>query len=265
MGRLLAVIYKKFFWNTYDHIGRLILINLFWFCIFAIPTFLCFRYVPLQAYSRILVTIAVGLVTHCYAAAGIFGLTARLVDYQDVDLGRFFDDAGKYFARTLILGLIYGTVFILLYYGIRFYINLKVGRGFLGFFLAGWQACIFAFCLLVQTYLLPLLVTKNWGILRVMKWAAIIVALKPGFTILVFLQAFALFVILTITGVGAVLLTMSVVSVFLNTATREVWKQVEARWKPKLKPTSWKEILKEKDLEQEEKRALKDIFRPWDM
>jgi uncharacterized membrane protein YesL len=265
MGRLLATIYKKFFWNTYDNIGKLILINLLWFCIGPLPTYLTFRYVPLEALPRIIVTVAVGLILHAYANSGVFGVTARLVDYQEADLSRFFEEAGKYFFKTLVLGLIYGTAFVLLFYGIRFYINVKVGGGILGFFLAGWQACILAFCLFVQVYLFPLLVSKPWGLLRVMKWSAMLVALKPGFTALVFLQALAIFVILTITGVGAVLLTMSVVSVFLSTTTREAWKEMEARWKPKKKPTSWKEIFEERDLEEEENRTLKDILRPWDV
>jgi Na+-transporting methylmalonyl-CoA/oxaloacetate decarboxylase gamma subunit len=265
MKPLLTSIYKKSFWSTYDNIGKLILVNLLWFCIFPLPTYLCFRYLPVEGLTRLLITIVVGLITHSYAASGVFGVTSRLADYKETDLGRFFDEAGAFFLRTLTLSLIYGIVFYLLFYGIRFYIKIKVAGGVLGFFLAGWQVCIFAFCLLVQTYLLPLLVSKNWGVLKTMKWAAILTTLKPGLTALLFLQALALFVLLSITGVGAVLLVLSIVAVFLNTATREAWREVEARWKPRKKPASWKEIFEERDLEEEEKRTLKDILRPWDV
>jgi hypothetical protein len=265
MKPLLATIYRKSFWNTYDHIARLLLVNLLWLVIFPLPTFLCFRYVPLTGLFRIAATLLVGVMTHSYAAAGVFGITARLVDYQKVDLKRFFGEAETFFLRTLALTLIYGTALFLLFNGIRFYARLKIGGGTLGFFLAGWQVCIFALCLLVQVYLLPLLVTRNWGVLRVIKWSAVLTVLKPGFTVLVFLQALGMFVILAITGVGAALLVLSVTSVFLNTTLRETWKDMEATWKARKKPTSWKEIFEERDTKEEERRALKDILRPWDM
>ena len=265
MKPLLASIYKKSFWNTYDHIAKLLLVNLLWFVICPLPTFLCFRYVPLTGLGRIAATLLVGITTHSYAAAGVFGLTARLVGYEKVDLSRFFGEAEIFFLRNLTLNLIYGTAFFLLFTGIRFYAGIKIGGGTLGFFLAGWQVCIFALCLLVQVYLLPLLVTKNWGILKTMKWAAIIAVLKPGFTVLVFLQAFGIFAILTVTGVGFVLLALSLTSIFLNTTLRETWKEMEARWKTKKKPTSWKEVFEKRGLEEEEHRVLKDIFKPWDM
>jgi hypothetical protein len=265
MKPLLATIYKKSFWNTYDHIGKLLLVNLLWFVIFPLPTFLCFRYVPLTGLGRIAATLLVGIMTHSYAAAGVFGLTARLVDYQKVGLRRFFGEAETFFFRTLALTLIYGTAFFLLFNGVRFYAGIKIGGGILGFFLAGWQVCIIALGLLVQVYLLPLLVTKNWGVLRVIKWSAILTVLKPGFTVFAFLQAIGIFIILTVTGVGAVLLVLSLTSIFLNTTLRETWKEIEARWKARKKPTSWKEVFEERDIEDEERRALKDIFRPWDM
>jgi len=264
MGKLLATIYKKTFWNTYDHIGQLILINLLWFLIFPLPTFLCFRYLPFEGYTQLTFVFLIGLLTHSYATAGVFALTARLADYQDVSLRDFFPAARAFYFRTLMLDLLFGGIFLLLTYSVGFYISVKIGFGLLGFFLAGIQVWIAAFCLMMQVYVRPLLYSRNWGLGAVLKWSATLILLKPSFTILLFLQALALFVIIGVTGVGTVLLLVSVVSMFLNTALRETLRDMDKTMKPKRKPTSWKEIFEEQDKEEEEKRTVKDLFRPWE-
>ena len=247
MGKLLATIYKKTFWNTYDHIGQLILINLLWFLISPLPTFLCFRYLPFDGYTQITFVFLIGLLTHSYATGGLFALTARLADYQDVSLKDFFPAARAFYFRTLMLSLIFGGIFFLLTYSVGFYISVKIGFGLLGFFLAGIQVWIGAFCLLMQVYVKPLLYSRNWGLGAVLKWSATLIILRPGFTILLFLQALALFVLIGITGVGVVLLLLSVVSMFLNTALRETLRDMDTTMKPRRKPTSWKEIFAEQD------------------
>lgn len=264
LAPLLTRIYKKTFWNIYDHIGLLLILNLLWFLIFPLPTYLCFRYLPLTTAARIATTLAVGFLTQAFAMSGIFGVAAALVAYREAHLRDFFTNARSFFSRTLALGLLFGTIFFLLFVSIRFYVGIKVAHGILGFFLAGIQVWILAFSLLMQTYLLPLLFIKNWDIKRVIKWSAMLVVLRPGLTILMFLQALAIFTIITITGVGLALLTIAVISVFLNTTLRETLKDMEATWTPKQKPTSWKEIFAERDRGAEERRTLKDLFRPWE-
>ena len=265
LAPLITRIYKKSFWNTYDNIGQLILLNLIWFLIFPLPTFLAFRYLPLGAYPRIGLTIVIGLITYSYATSGVFALTARLVDYREIALRRFTAEAQTYFPRMLSLGLIFGTVFFVLFQSTRFYLNLKVAGGIMGFFLAGVQMWIAAFLLLMQVYLFPLLVTRDWGIKRTLRWSAVLVVLKPGLTILMFLQALAIFLLVGVTGIGVVVLLMSLTSVFLNTTLRETLREIEETTEPKRKPTSWKEIFEERDRKKEEEsRTFKDLLRPWD-
>jgi uncharacterized membrane protein YesL len=265
LGPLITRIYKKSFWNTYDNIGRLILLNLLWFVIFPLPTFLAFRYLPLSPYPRVAVTIVIGLVTHSFAASGVFALAARLVDYREITLRRFIPEARKYFPRMLGLGLIFGAAFFILFESTRFYLHLKAGGGMLGFFLAGIQVWIAAFLLLMQVYLFPLLVTRSWGIRRTLKWSALLVVLKPGLTALMFIQALAIFALIGITGAGVVLLLMSLTAILLNTTLRETLREIDETVEPRRKPTSWKEIFEEEERKKEEDtRTLKDLLRPWD-
>ncbi|MFZ1946584.1 MAG: hypothetical protein WAW06_03500, partial [bacterium] len=299
----LARIYRRFFWRTYDNIGPLVVINAIWFGLCPLATFLVFRFLPLEGMAHLVVTALVGVVASSYAGAGIFALAARLARREEIRIGQFFGEARRFFVRTLAVTVIFGVVFLILWHSIRFYAGTSLPGldgggaggaapggtagsggaaaaggtaasggtaarpghlGVLGYFLAGIQLWILAFCLLMQVYLLPLIFTKDWGVKRAIKWSAMLVVLRPGLTILIFLQVLAIAVLLAITGIGAVALLYSVVALFLTTTLREILRDLDARWTPKTKPTSWKEIFDEAEEDREDNRTLRDILRPWD-
>jgi hypothetical protein len=242
----------------------MIALNALWFAIFPVPTFLCFRLLPLADATRIAVTLLIGLLTYSYAGAGVFALTARLARREEIRLKQFFSEGWRYLPRMLALSLVFGFVFFLLFQSVRFYGAIKVGGGVLGFFLAGIQIWLWAFCLLMQVYLLPLLFGRDWGLRQAIKWSAMLVVLRPGFTVLMFLQALGLSVILAVTGIGLVVLLYSCLSLFLSITLREVLREIEVKWTPKRKPTSWLEIFTDEDEDEEDKRTLGEILRPWD-
>ncbi|MFH1219079.1 MAG: hypothetical protein V1694_01325 [Candidatus Eisenbacteria bacterium] len=264
MGALLSRIYRRFFWSSYDNIGRLVVLNALWFAMFPVVTYVWFRLIPLAGFARLVSTLLVALLTHSFASSGVFAAAARIVRREPTTIRQFFGDGRRYYARTLVLSVVFGFVFYLLFLSIRFYGRIEVGHGVLGFFLAGIQIWILAFCVLMQVYLWPILFTKDWELRRVIKWSAILVVLQPGLTVLLFLQVFGLFVLLCITGVGIAVLASSLVSLFLATTLREVLREMDAKWTPKKKPTSWKEIFAEQEEAEEDNRTLGDILRPWD-
>jgi uncharacterized membrane protein YesL len=288
MRQPLSRIYRRFLWQAYDNIGALIAINAIWFGIFAVPTVLCFRFTPLGPGLRLAATVVVGLLTYAVAASGVFAQVARIARREEPSVRGFFREGRPFYFRALGLSAIFTAAYLLLYHSIRFYGSLKVGHGVLGYFLAGIQIWILAFLLLMQVYLLPLLFLKGWGIRQVLKWSAMLVVLRPGFTALVFLQVFGLGVVLSVTGIGIVLLVYSFGALFLNIAVRQMLRSLEPPRKPVegKRPTSWKEILGERagaagadgvggrpgsegravedEEEKEDQRSLRDILRPWD-
>jgi uncharacterized membrane protein YesL len=271
MGHLLSRIYRRFLWQAYDNIGGLIAINAIWFGLFAVPTVLCFRFAPLAPPARLVATILVGLLTYALAGSGVFAHAAKIARRKDPSVKRFFRDGRRFYLRTLGLSAIFAVACALLFHSIRFYGALRVGGGVFGYFLAGVQIWILAFCLVMQVYLLPLLFLKNWGIKQTIKWSAMLVVLRPGLTALVFLQVFGISLVLAVTGIGIVLLVYSFGALFLSICLQEVLRQMEATRTPKQRPTSWKEIFAERDQhgqqekeEEEDQRSLKDILRPWD-
>jgi len=264
VSSLISTIYKKAFWNTYDHIGRLILLNLLWACCFPLPTYLAFWLLPLDGHLRIGATIMVGVFTHSFATTGAFAATADIVAYRKFTLKQFFCGGRDLYLPALAITLLSVLVCYLTYVSIGFYLALKGAAGILGFFLVGLQVWIVLFVVCMQVYLLPLLVKKEWGAVKTIKWSAVLILLRPGFTLLMMLQVAAASVIIGITIIGTVIVVMSLVSVFLSTTLREVLKDLEETGEPGRKPTSWKEIFEAERSREEEPRTAKDLLRPWD-
>jgi uncharacterized membrane protein YesL len=263
MPSLISTIYKKAFWNTYDHVGRLLLLNLLWAGCFPLPTYLAYWLLPLDGQAKIGAILLVGMLAHSFATTGVFAATADIVDYRRFTLKQFFARGRALYLRALGINLLSIGVFYLTYVSIRFYLALEGPAGVLGFFLVGVQVWIVLFILTMRIYLIPLLVKKDWGVFKLIKWSAILVVLRPVFSLLLLLQATAAAVIIGITIIGAILILMSLASVFLNTMLREVLKELEASGEPKRRPTSWKEIFEDERAREEEPRSLKDLFHPW--
>jgi uncharacterized membrane protein YesL len=264
MSSLMAVIYKKTFWNTYDHIGRLILLNLLWAVTFPLPTYLAFRLIPLEGQLRIGAALLVGLFAHSFATTGVFAATADIVDYRKFTLKRFLTGGRDFYFRALGINLLLAAFFYVLYVSIRFYLALEGPAGIAGFFLVGLQVWLGLYVATMRVYLIPLLVSRDWGILKTIKWSAVLVLIRPGFTFLLLLQAAAGAVVIGITIIGAIVILMSLASVFLNTTLREVLKQLETEEEPRRRPASWKEIFETQRRREEEPRGLKDLLHPWD-
>ena len=264
MPSLISTIYKKTFWNTYDHIGRLILLNLLWTAFFPLPTYLAYWLLPLSGQLRIGATLLVGVLTHSFATTGVFAATADIVDYRKFTLKQFFTSGLDLYFRSLALTILFLGVCYLNFTSITFYLALEGPAGILGFFLVGAQVWIVLFVLVMRIYLMPLLVKKRWGVFKTVKWSAILVVLKPGLGLIMMLQALAAAVIIGITIIGAIVILMSALSVFLNTTLREILKELEQSDEPRKKPTSWKDIFEEERARDEEPRTFKDLLHPWD-
>jgi len=246
-------------------LGRLILLNLLWAAFFPVPTYLAFRLLPLGGHLRTGATLLVGILTHSFATTGVAAATADIVSYRKFALKKFFSDGLRLYAPALAVSALSALALYLCYVSITFYLALEGPAGVAGFFLAGVQVWIALFVLAMHVYLLPLLVRKRWGVLKTIKWAAVLVVLRPGLGLLVMLQAIAGAVAVGITIIGGLVILMSLVAVFLNTTLREVLRDLEAGGAPRKKPTSWKEIFEEERSRDEEPRSMKDIFRPWDV
>ncbi len=259
-GKLLSRVYKRFIWAVYDNIGRLILVNLFWFLLLPLASYLIFKFIPIKNSNlRLLITSAYVLFMNSYATGAVFVFTAKTVRRLPIDIKHFFHFSRAIYFRILTLALIYATIVALLVYGIRFYAS-SSKLGIVGKGLAIWQISLLLLVLLTGQYSLPLIVLREMGIKKCLKFSGLLMMLRPAYSVLIFLQAVALVLILAVTGVGLVVLATVAVSTFLNSATEISIREIEKSVQTPTKPTSWKEIFAE---EPEEDRSLRDLFHPW--
>lgn len=261
---LLSRVYRRFIWSIYDNIGNLILINLLWFSLLPLPSYLIFRFCPAEsAKLRLWLAVLFILLINPYATGGVFAFTANLVKHRPALIRDFFRFRFKLYWRILVVTSIYMLLITLLVIALRFYSH-TTQLGIMGKGLAIWQMTMIILILLVCQYSLPLLTLRQTGVRQCLKLSGLLMMLRPGYSVLILIQALAMVFILSITGIGLAVLAVAAASTFLNSATEISIKQLEISNQSKQKPTSWKEIFKKHE-DQDQDRSLRELFRPWEL
>ena len=216
---------KKSFWNVYDHIGLLILLNI----LFLLGSIL--------------------IVTIPFATFFLLDVAMMLSDYREPSISVSLRTAlGRYFPALLLI-LFYAFVVLFFSFNVYFYLSLSGNLALPGVLLAGIMLWAMLLCLATAIFAFPLLIRGGIG------WR---VLLKRSFLLLfdnmvpVGLVAFLIVVVeavLLISGVGFLLLGVSIPAVMEATLFREVLKKYEER---------------DEDDSWEERRGFRDLFRPWD-
>ncbi|MGQ9603545.1 MAG: hypothetical protein ACUVUU_04985 [bacterium] len=262
-AKILSRVYKRFIWSIYDNIGRVILINLFWFLLLPLPAYLIFKFIPVVSFNlRILLATLYTLAINPYATGGVFVFTAKTVRRMPSSLADFFRLPLKLYLRILAVTLIYTIVIALLIYGIRFYSS-SSGLGIIGKGLAIWQVTILLLVFMLGQYSLPLIVLRDIGVKRCFKFSGLLMMLRPSYSVLILIQTVALALILVVTGIGLAVLAMVTIATFLNSATEISIREIERSTQTPTKPTSWKEIFTQAN--EDEDRSLNELFHPWNL
>lgn len=278
-------VFYKWFWDTYDNLGIVILSNVVWFIV-CLPTLFILLAplfqspgTPLTFFPQNLFLLLPTLLLSAPITAGLFHLTYIMVQEREAKFLELFVGFKMYFKKSVFIALIITAIVALLLVAIQFYARLQTLK-FLGLILSFWCLWGIIFLGLLLVYLFPILVQKGGGIKKIFKQTLFLVLDNIGYTLkVVMLMAVlvGLGIFLFIIGsffplVGLVFLTMSLVSILLNNVLTEVWKKYEEKEigkKEKLvKPTSWKEIRQigvEEVEESPRRRGWRDIFRPWKM
>jgi len=271
-------VFYKWFWDTYDNLGKVILGNVVWF-ILCLPTFfglfgLLFqpsgKQLNLFPYLMLLIP---SLLLSAPITAGLFHLTYIFVQEREAEFKELFIGFKKYFKKSVVIALILAAIIGLLVVNIQFYATRAPALKFIGVIFAGLGLWGMVFIGLLLVYLFPILVQQDGGLGKIFKRAALLVLDNIGYTLVVAILAMVVSLGLTIFTVGLVFLMMSLISILLNNALTEVLKKYEKREVKKeekpAKPTSWKEIREKEEEEVEEekprRRGWRDIFRPWEM
>jgi len=256
----LGKVIRKSFWYVYDHLGRLILLNVLWFLL-GLPWVLAFGAGLFLGWG-ILQTgnLLIGLCAMLVGAqilfvspptAGLLAVCRGDVERQTGVGQGILSMIRRYAVRSQILGLLMAGGTILLCVNLLFYV--RIGR-LIGLALGGTMGWGLLFWVLVSLSVMPVLIYSDTGLFTVLKRSALTVLGHPFFSLFLLLGTGMLFMVGLVTGVGLVLLAMSLMGVFLNTAFREL-----------IQGHAPIERGMEAEEREEEKRGWRDLLRPWEM
>ncbi len=260
---MIGFLLKKNFFDLWDNMFRVVLVNLGFIASASVPVFLP-ALVPIPALS--LVVFAVGtLWCFVYLAAAALSLK-EISDYRGFNFGDFFRNLKENWPAGLFLGAVALAIWAMAWFIIPFYLSMN---SLLGLFLAAvvfWTIIVLVCAL---QFFFPIRARLDTKLLKVFKKCFIIFFDNPGFSIFALFYnivtfAFSLILALLFPGPAGILL-------FLDEALRlrllkYDWLEANPETDPALsgkkRKIPWDAIL----IEEREKtgtRSFRSFIFPW--
>lgn len=224
-GDILGRTYRRFFWDTYDHLGILILANLMW------------------------LACSLPVVTMPAATAALFHIGRKIYDRERVSPGDFAIGFRLHFLPASKAGLFSAAAFLALWVNIDFYSHLRGRAEIPGLVFAAALMWVAAFLLLMHVHLFPVIVSGERSLIRALRTSALLTLDNIGVTAALLAQALAVAAICAATGVGVLLIVASALAVLLTTARYQLLRKYNPPGEPRQEP--------------EETRGWRDLFQPW--
>ena len=240
---LVGEVLKSFFQYLSENLGKLILINLFWF-LFAVPFFMLIFIKSRISLTNFLILFFPSLILLAPATVSVFNFTFQVVEGKNLKIGsEFFRGFRAYWKKGVILSVIFVVLPAACFAAMGFYANPKpfnlfsailVTIGFLIVLMIG----------LIQNYLFPLMIQKNLDIKNNLLDSIYFAFDNIGFSLAIFLLSLAILLIMSFSGLGMLLLFMSMVSLLYNSAFKTLLiKKYEIAGETPKKKRGWKKLL----------------------
>jgi uncharacterized membrane protein YesL len=225
-SEILRRTFKRFFWNSYDHMGLLVLANLLW------------------------LALCLPIVTAPASTAALLHLGRRIARQEEVTLHDFLAGFRLHFVPALKAGVFDATIGFLLWVNFDFYAHLGGHAALVGALLAALMIWIAGFLVFMHAHVFPLIAEGERSLRAVLRKAALLTLDNPAFTFGITLQTLSVAVLCILTGVGLFLALGSLTAVLLATGQRELLK----RYFPESPEAA----------ESDETRGFLDLIRPWE-
>ncbi len=216
-------LFKKWFWNTYDYLGTLIVINILW-VLFVLP-----------------------LVTLPLAFAGLFRVTGRIAAYEETGIRDFFSHTRGELGRCFRLCALYAGAVLLLAANVVFYVRIMEDWPWAGAILTGVMMWLIVFICLTGVYTFPLMQRSQAPLKQIIRSAVFLVMDNARYSFMLLLAGFLTMAFSLASGVGLLFLGVGATGVLFSTGLREIQKRYD---------------LTDTDI-LEEARGWRDLLRPW--
>lgn len=263
------------FWDTYDHLGSVIVSNLLWF-IFNLPSFVVIVTIfsNLPNLKQFIFLLPIPILILPTTTAGLYHLSFQWILGKDVSFKEMFSGIKIYFKRSIILFLIQTFIITLAFINVAFYLRLTKTLGFVSLIFTGLSFWIAIFLFLQSIYIFPIMVQRNFTVRKTFFSALYLLLDNLFFTIIIGLVILLIFIFCLFSKVGFLLFMMVLIALVANGALFELKEKYNKKEKDdqlpeQEKPTSWHQILEKKETPAKKwrhaNRGWKDIFRPWDL
>jgi uncharacterized membrane protein YesL len=263
---------RKSFWNTHDHLGGCILLNLLW-ALFSLPWLMLAAWLVAFGWGRFLqgpgllglMVAAVGIqqLVHSPISAALWKVTAQWAHYRTATVRSFFPALRRYFSRSLGLWLCFTVSALLLSLNAHFYRNALRSVPFLGAFVAGLMVWAYLFLALVQIYALAFLVQEDLSVRNTLRRSLLAVLDNLRYTIVLSLSMTFVLLLGLISLAGLLFLAVSLLGIMANTGLREILKRYQKE-PADSKPKTWAQVRQQQGRAEEEPRGWRDLWKPWE-
>lgn len=286
---MFAQITKQWFWDYYDHLGRLILGNIIAFLALVPPLYICFVYLeavlaPLSPQAAVLtlfvatVTVLPPFAALWFSSFGHFG--GRVSLEKDPRLGEFVVGLRRRFLKMWRFFLLLFGLLGLLWLNMWFYVAggfLPEGLRLVGYLLAG--VCFWLSILVVIAAIpaLPAVVRTDLSVMASWRFGLLCLLRYPGVLTGVFIFLCSLWVIGFFLRLAGIFLFAFAGTALLFNSTYDVLVAFEEGREKAAKggaprPRTWRERREAESESEEERmnrvryeRTLRDVLRPWEM
>ena len=279
-------IFAKFFWDAYDYIGRLVLVNVIsGFLMLAVAMVTMGIFYPIYAaLGKSLLILAAGAGFFMILAlplpfSGMIHFLSRISEDKEPETRDFMEGVRKHYWPLIKGTAVFVILFEVLAVNIGFYITTDLLTGKLKFFtmiISGLCVWIFLYLAVMMLYAYPLLVHQGYiGIKKMLVRSFLLVMDNALVTIICVILLLGIWGLgIATKGVLIMVLNFALTASLMNSMYVNVMEKYELREVTQQekkeegeKPASWKEIKTDEFIEDRHKRykrSLRDILKPWE-
>ena len=255
---MFGFLFKKAFFDMWDNLFRIIIMNLGYIVVFAIFFLLApvLASLPWLFFS----TLALGMALLAVYTGAVSRMCAEIADYRQPGFADFFRFVRESYPSSLLLALLLTGYVLVVTIAFQFYGGMKSLVGPLAVALLFWVtiACFFAF-----QFFFPIQSRLDRKFRKIFRKSFLIFFDNPGFAIGLLVSAFlvltvSIFTALLLPGISAILLWWNVA--FKLRLYKYDWLEQNPGGKRRRIP--WDALLIE-DRERVGKRTLKGMIFPW--
>ena len=248
---------KMWFWVTYDHLGRLLILN--FACALPIAMLLGLGMTLPGPLGHVLTFVAFAIAMPGALAA--LGAVARaLVEHHEAPFSLFFDALWRYGTRGAMLGAAAGVVVLVSLVGIYYYLVVVASPApWYVYPLAAVCAWVGAFTGVASAFALAALSQKRAGILAAIRTGVLLVADNPVFCVVITLH---------LAGIAVCALSMPLFLLFslapMATLLAAAYEMLARKYAAPIVDGK-RQLTFDDDADDYLNRGMRDFFFPWKM